>query len=40
MFVVNTVDDTHDAIPGDFSPVDGNGHTSLRSAIEEADAEE
>src|SRR5262245_25180674 len=38
-FVVNTLQDTHDVNPGDGVALDGNGNVSLRSAIEEANAE-
>jgi hypothetical protein len=37
-FTVNTESDTHDANPGNGVAADANGLTSLRAAIEEADA--
>ncbi|WP_146404097.1 GEVED domain-containing protein [Planctomycetes bacterium CA13] len=35
-FIVNTTSDTHDALLGDGIALDGDGFTSLRAAIEEA----
>lgn len=37
-FVVNSVADTHDAFPGDGIAADANGVTTLRAALEEANA--
>ena len=37
-FVVNSLADSHDAIPGDGIAADANGHTTLRAALEEANA--
>lgn len=37
-FVVNSVADTHDAFPGDGIAADANGDTTLRAALEEANA--
>ena len=37
-FTVNTATDSHDALPGDGSALDGSGDTSLRAAVEEASA--
>ncbi len=37
-FIVNTTDDTSDVAPGNGSALDINGNTSLRAAIEEAEA--
>jgi hypothetical protein len=38
-FVVNSLADTHDAILGDGIAADANGHTTLRAALEEANAQ-
>ena len=38
-FVVNSFADSHDAIPGDGIAADANGHTTLRAALEEANAQ-
>lgn len=37
-FVVNSLADSHDAIPGDGIAADADGHTTLRAALEEANA--
>jgi hypothetical protein len=37
-FVVNSLADSHDAIPGDGIAADTNGQTTLRAALEEANA--
>lgn len=37
-FIVNSLADSHDAIPGDGIAADANGHTTFRAALEEANA--
>jgi CSLREA domain-containing protein len=38
LFVVDSTDDTHDAVPGDGVCADSNGNCTLRAAIEEVNA--